>query len=173
MQGTDNVQNINMWSRRQRQMNIEEQKNGTARRNRGKIRGRHNSWYMYSSYKTGCVQLFCIVRIAICVCKTRICLLERMSSIGKLSCPNLYKLVAPDFQVGRPAGGDQSLRRNAVKGFVETQHLTQIFQRKIWWQWRWIVIWRGCTCQASECIVGKINIWYKAVEWQEYSLQLG
>ena len=82
-------------------------------------------------YKTGCVQLFCIVRIAICVCKTRICLLERRSSIGKLSCPNLYKLVAPDFQVRRPAGGDQSLRRNAVKGFVETQHLTQIFQRKI------------------------------------------
>ena len=51
------------------------------------------------------------------------------SSIGKLSCPNLYKLVAPDLQVGRPAGGDQSLRRNAVKGFVETLYLTQIFQR--------------------------------------------
>ena len=163
MQGTDNVQNINMWSRRQRQMNIEEQKNGTARRNRGKIRGRQNSWYMYSSYKTGCVQLF-YWEIALCICKARICFLVCMSSIGKLSCPNLFKLVAPDFQVGRPAGGDEPLRRHSVKGFFETQQSTQIFQRKIWWWWRWIVIRRGCTCQASECIQENIYIWYKAVE---------
>ena len=88
-------------------------------------------YVLVQHYKTGCVQLFCIVRIAICVCKTRICLLERMSSIGKLSCPNLYKLVAPDFQVGRPAEGDEPLRRHSVKGFFETQQSTQIFQIKI------------------------------------------